>query len=84
MIKGKLIFSASIIVLLTGCCEKETVYTDINGSVKQLEITPEIRCDSRGYAYYESASLSGQRYSLTPILANGDYGTYQVKCKNLW
>lgn len=83
----KLLLSILVLLLLAGCSDKETiVYVDVNGTIipkyEQLKVTPKIRCDSRGYAYYESSWTHG--YSLTPILRNiSGVGAYQALCKDL-
>ena len=75
-------------LLLAGCNKEiQKIYVDANGT----EISPkpkfkpfyrDVECDSRGYAYYAEMTAYGYHIH-TPILENGPYGTYPVKCKDI-
>lgn len=83
----KYIVLLSLILILSGCTEKEAIHVDANGtqikSYQQMK-QQDIVCDSRGYAYYQYYFVGNSgSYNLTPMLENGDYGTYQILCKDL-
>ena len=83
----KIIIFTFIMLLLSGCDKEiQKIYVDANGTeiykkpIKTFE--RDIECDSRGYAYYvETTAYDFDIH--TPILENGVYGAYLVKCKDI-
>ena len=74
----KFILVLALILVLAGC-GKEIVKVDVNGTVIKTykELNAQVACDNRGYAYYVAV------HTITPILENGIYGAYQLKCSEL-